>query len=85
MLSITYYFKIKDTYKYKIFTSDAFKTDTAEYEIVITNTKNASFNDIELECCDTARQLCKDEYGDLPHYEYAGLDICEKKIIYIKK
>lgn len=85
MLNITYYFKIKVTYKYKVFTSDAFKTDTAEYEIAIKNRENALFCDIEAEGCDTAKQLCKDEYGDLPHYEYVKLNILEKKTIYIKK
>lgn len=85
MVDVSYYFKIKVTYKYKVFASDNFKTDIAEYEIVIKNRKDALFCDIEAECCDTAIQLCKDEYGDLPHYEYAGLEICEKKTIYIKK
>lgn len=85
MINVNYYFKIRVAYKYKIFASDTSKTDTAEYEIVLNNTKNISYNDIESEACDIARELCKEGYGDLPHYEYAGLAICEKKTIYLKK
>lgn len=81
MIDVSYYFKIRVTYKYKVFTSDNFKTDTAEYEIVLSNIKG----DLYSEAATTAKELCKNEYGDLPHYEYAGLDICEKKTIYIKK
>lgn len=85
MISVNYYFKIRVAYKYKIFASATSKTDTTEYEIVLNNIKNVSYSDIENEACNTAKQLCKEEYGNLPHYEYAGLAICEKKIIYIKK
>lgn len=81
MIDVNYYFKTKVTYKYKVFASDNFKTDTVEYEIVLSNIKSDLYN----EASNIAQKLCKDEYGDLPHYEYVGLEICEKKTIYIKK
>lgn len=85
MISIDYYFKVKVSYQYRISSKDTFKTDTTEYEIIIKNTNSASYDDIRDEICDLARSLNKEEYGDLPHYEYVGLEICEKKTIYIKK
>ena len=80
MINVSYYFKVRVTYKYKIFASDTFKTDTAEYEIVLNNIKSDSYSEANA----VAKKLCEEEYGDLPYYKYVGLDVCEKKIIHIK-
>lgn len=85
MISVSYYFKIRIVYKYKIFATDNFKIDSSEYEIIVTRNKNISFSDITNEVFNTAKELNKEECGDLPHYEYAGWTIIEKRIIYIKK